>query len=140
MAVDDAGKRGEELAQEQPIAGMAHVSIDGVEEPQRGVSRVIEPFTFAFREHVGNQPVADVGGKRLEDVARLGVSSRQQSQAFEADHRVAAPVGEPVIAGDDRAGFAAAGARAGLVLNTMGPERRPNDELIGGEYELGSSA
>ena len=47
------------------------VAVQGVEEPQRRIGRVIEPFVFAFREHVRDQAVANVVGERAQDVARL---------------------------------------------------------------------
>ena len=60
-----------------------------------------------------------------------------QRQALERDHRVAAPVGEPVIAGDHRPRLVAGGARADVILAAAGG---PDHELIGGEHELGGGA
>ena len=122
---------------ERSIAGVLLVAIDRVKEPQRGVSCVVQAFALSLGKHVRDEPVADVKGKRPEDVTRLGMPAREERQSFEADHRVAAPVGEPVIAGDDRARFAsAARARAPRRLCRDGPD----DELIGPEHELGGNA
>ena len=105
-----------------------------MEEPQRGVGRVIEAFLLALREHVRDQAVADVVGEGSQDVAGFGLAAGRERQPLEADHRVAAPVGEPVIAGDDRADFVAGGVGARRFL---GPSGRRDDELIGGQHELG---
>ena len=56
-----------------------------------------------------------------------------ERQPFEADHRVAAPVGEPVIAGDHGAHLVAQRRGAGRVLDASG---RRDEELIGREDEL----
>ena len=50
-------------------------------------------------------------GEGPQDVAGLDVAAGGQGQPFEADHRVTAPVGEPVIAGDHGAHFVAGGTR-----------------------------
>ena len=83
------------------------IAVESVKEPQRGVGGVVESFALALGEHVGNESVADIVGEGPQDIARLDVPAGGQGQAFEADHGVAAPVGEPVIAGDDRADFIA---------------------------------
>ena len=61
----------------------------------------------------GDQPVADIIGESAQNVTSFEPTPGRQGQAFEADHRVAAPVGEPMVAGDDCAHFVtAAWARA----------------------------
>ena len=52
---------------------------------------------------------------------------------FEADHGVAAPVGEPVIAGDHGADFIAGGMGAGGILDST---RGYDQELVGGQHKL----
>ena len=108
------------------------ITIEGVEEPERGVGRVIEAFLLALGEHIGDQAVADVVGEGAQDVAGLAVPAGRQRQAFQADHGVAAPVGEPVVAGDDRADLVAGGARAGRILDAAG---RRDEELIGRQHK-----
>ena len=58
-----------------------------------------------------------------------------ERQPFEADHRVAAPVGEPVVAGDDGADLIARGMRA---RGIFGASDRRDQKLIGGQHQLGS--
>ena len=113
------------------------VAIEGVEEPQRRVRGVVEALRLPFREQVRDQAVADVPGEGVEDAARLGVTAGEQRQPLEADHRVAPPVGEPGIAGDDGAGLVALGGRADLV---GGADARRDDELIGGQHQLAARA
>ena len=94
---------------------------------------MIQPFLLAFRKQIRNQSVAHIMGKSPEDVARFDVAAGDEREALEADHRVAAPVGEPVIAGDDSAHLVAGGARPRRLLS---PPGRRNDELIRREHEL----
>src|SRR5438105_13719829 len=75
--------------------------------------------------------------KGPQDVASLDVPAGHERQAFEADHRVASPVGEPVITGDDGAYFIALRAGAG---GLFGSTRRGDDELVSGEHEFRRNA
>ena len=72
-------------------------------------------------------------GERSQDVAGFGVAAGGQRQSFEADHGVAAPVGEPVVAGDDGADFVARGlGPGGVLLPAVGRDQ----ELVGGQDKL----
>src|SRR5271157_3055587 len=94
---------------------------------------MVKAIGLAFGEQVGNEPVADVVGESAKNVPGLGGTAGGQGQALEADHGVAAPVGEPVIAGDHGADLLADGMRAGGILDST----RGNDqELIGGQDKL----
>ena len=115
-------------------SGGLEVAVDRVEEPEGGVGGVVEALLLALGEHVGDQAVADVVGEGAEDVAGLRGAAGGQGQPFEADHRVAAPVGEPVVAGDDGADLLAGGVGAGGVLDAAGGR---DQELVGGQHELG---
>ena len=64
------------------------------------------------------------------------MTAGRERQPLEADHRVAAPVGEPVVAGDHRPHLVAGGARARRVFARA---RRGDHELIGGEHQLGGA-
>ena len=55
------------------------------------------------REVVGQQPVGDPAAEGPEDRRTLGGPPGREGQARERDHRVAAPVVEPRVAGHDRA-------------------------------------
>ena len=65
------------------------------------------------------------------------VAARRERQALETDHRVAAPIGEPMIAGDDGADFIARGMRARRFLRAAGGR---DDELVGREDQLRADA
>ncbi len=108
-------------------------ALDGVKEPQRRIGRVIEPLVLPFGEHVGQQSVADVAGEGADQVARFGTAAGHEGQPFEADHRVAAPIGEPVVAGDHAADLVA----GGMCLRGVGyAARRADQELIGRQHEF----
>ena len=91
------------------------------------------PRLFSLGEEVRNQPVLDVLSEGAEDVARLGVAAGDERQPLQADHRVAAPVGEPVVAGDDRSGLIAVGVGAGGIGDAG---NRRDDELVGGKDQF----
>ena len=111
-----------------------HVAVEGVEVPQRGIRRVIHARLLAFGEQVGNQPVAHVLGEGAQDIPGFDVAAGGQRQAFQRDHRVAAPVGEPMVAGDHRADFVARRIRPRRVGNARGGR---DDELVGRQHQLG---
>ncbi len=69
-----------------------------------------------------------MGGEGAQDGTRVVVPTRHQRQPFEANHGVAAPVGEPVIAGDDGARLVAGRLRPRRLLDTAG---RRDEKLIG---------
>ena len=116
VVIDDVAQHRQQLDQRPPIVGHAQVAIERVEEPQRRVGGVIEALVRAFGEHVRDEAVADVVREHAQDRAGLGVRPGAQRQALERDHRVAAPVREPVVAGDHRPRFVAGGARAHVIF------------------------
>src|SRR6185312_6498189 len=101
-----------------------------VEVQQAGVGGVVGGLMAALGEAVGDQPVADVMGERVQDAAGLFVPSGHERQPLEADHRVAAPVGEPVVAGDHRPRLRVASAAV-----VGGAAGRDDDELVGGQHQ-----
>ena len=137
VKIDDALERRVQQRQRHPVVGQCEVPRHGVEEPERRVRRVIEAFLLPLGEHVRDQAVADVVRGRSQDVPSLDVAARRERQPFEADHRVAAPVGEPVVSGDDRAYFVSVRVGARGFIRASG---RRDDELIGGEHELPANA
>ena len=132
MAAHDVLQDRQQLLDERVVAGDGVVAVQRVEEPERRVGGVVQPFALAFREHVRDQAVPHVQRERPQDVVRLGVAAGDEGQALEADHRVAAPVGEPRVAGDHRARLGADGVGLRVV---DGARRRPHDELIRGQRQ-----
>ena len=104
-----------------------------MEEPKSCVGGVIEPLTLSLGKHVRDEPVLQVLREGSQDVSGFLGAARRKGQPLEADHRVASPIREPVIARDDRALFVAGGVRQRGVLE---PTRGINDELVGSKYEL----
>src|SRR5262245_36156034 len=98
-----------------------------MKEPQRRVGGVVEAFVSAVGEEIGDESVADIMSEGAKDVTGLVVPAGGQGQALQRDHRVAAPVREPVVAGDNSADFVAAGPGPGGVLVAT---RRRDDELV----------
>ena len=134
MVLDDVDELGDQHLEGRGVSGHVHVAVDRVEEPEGGVGGVVEPLGPPVGEEVGDQAVADVVGEGAEDVAGLVVPPGRQGQPFEADHGVAAPVGEPVVAGDDGADLLARGMRPSRVHDA--PDRG-DQELVGRQDQLG---
>src|SRR3954449_5415003 len=76
-----------------------------MEEPHSGISGVIQPRALAFRKHIRYQSVANVTSKRPKNVGCFDESAGGEGQTFQADHRVPAPICEPVITGDNSSYF-----------------------------------
>src|ERR1700722_13487233 len=98
-----------------------------VKKPQRRVGGVIEAGFLSFREQIGDQSVANVMREGAQDPPRFGAAASDQRQTFQADHGVAAPIAEPVIAGDYGADLFPGSARPHPILM---PARRLEQELI----------
>ena len=137
MVLDDGFELGQELPERHAIVGRPEVAFDRVKEPERRVGRVIQPFLRALRKHVRDEAIPDVMPEGAEDVAGLPLAARAQGQPLEADHRVAAPVGEPMITSDDRTDLVAGRPRARSFLAAA---RRRDDELVGREHHLRRNA
>jgi len=99
----------------------------------RRVGGVVQPFTRAVRKHVGDETLADVMAEGAQDGSGLAIAARRERQPLQADHRVAAPVGEPVIPRNDRPCLFPGGARPRRFVRAA---RRRDDELIGRQYQL----
>ena len=133
VGVDDRLHHRQQLHHQIVVAGRETIPLHGVKEPERRVGRVIEPFAAPVGEHVGDQSIANVVREGAKDQRRLAFATGRQRQPLETDHRVTSPVGEPVVAGDDRANFVAECLGTGRIGDAAG---RRDDELIGGENQL----
>src|SRR5215469_9661741 len=94
---------------------------------------MIESFSRSLRKHVRDESVPYILRKGSEDISGLLHTAGYERQPFQGDHRVAAPVCEPVIAGKDRALFVAIGMRPRCILEAVSGV---DDELIGGKYKI----
>src|SRR4029450_12552131 len=100
VASDDLDEGRQQQAECVVILRDPHVTINRVKNPQRRIGRVIEAFARAVGKHVRDEAVADVMAERAENVPGFAISARRERQSLEADHGVAAPIGEPVITRD----------------------------------------
>src|SRR4051812_35489545 len=100
---DDVLESGHEEAPGAQVARGCQVAVNGMEIPQCGVRGVVEPLPFALGKKIRYQSVTNVVAEGAEDIACFDLATRGKGEAFEADHGVAAPVGEPVVAGDNGA-------------------------------------
>src|SRR5262245_8563331 len=94
---------------------------------------MVKPLPSSLRKHVGDEPVLQVLRKCSQDISGFRNTTGREGQPFEADHRISSPIGEPMVARNDRAFFIAHGVRLRRILD---PPRRMNHELVGGKYKL----
>ena len=83
-----------------------------MKKPERRIRGVINTFFLPLRKHVWDETIANVTGECAQDVTGFEPAAGAQSQSFETDHRVATPIGEPVVPRDDGADFIAGGSSA----------------------------
>ena len=133
MVFDRVIELGKQQLHGRPIARHLEIAVQGVKEPQRRVGGVVEALLVSFGKQVGDQAVAEVVRERAQDVAAFVDAPGGQREPLQADHRVAAPVGEPVVAGNHGAGFVAGGMCARFVFDAPG---RRDHKLIRGEHEF----
>ena len=86
---------------EGPFAGRLPVVPHRDEEPERRVDGVVCRLRRAVGEAVRDHAAAHRAGPMLQDAARVGEAAGGEAEPGQRDHRVAPPVGEPVVAGDD---------------------------------------
>ena len=86
-----------------------------------------------FGKKIGNQAVFHISRKCQQNRTCLIISPGAQSQPFEADHRVAAPIGKPMVARDHRAQYHARRLLPGQFLYSAGGR---DDKLIGGQDQM----
>src|SRR5258708_14230082 len=127
MMLGDVDQNWQKMLQGVAVVSAFQITTERVKKPQGCVRSVIHPFLRTVGKHVWNKTVADIGGERAQDVTGFEKAPGDKRQTFETDHRVTSPIGEPVIAGNDRADFVAGGMSARRLLK---PARRRDDELV----------
>ncbi len=131
--IHDIQESWEDYSEGRFIAGSLDVSVYGVEEPEGSISGIVSSLGGSFGEEVGYEPVFYIMGEGSENPSGLVETARRQSEAFQAYHGIATPIGEPVVAGYDR---------HDLITRRVGPggapqpSRRGYDELISCQYQL----
>ena len=125
MPVNDLPQGGQQLVDQVVVGGRLVPGAGRLDEPQRGVGRVVARRRAGpVREVVGQQTVRHETGVGAQDRRTVGGATGCQRETRQGDHRVAAPVVEPVVAGDD--------GRPGL--GTIRPVSA-DQELVGREHE-----
>src|SRR4051794_26997135 len=94
---------------------------------------MVKPVRFPFREHVRDEPIANVMCKRTKNVACFYLPPGSHSKTFQADHGVAPPIRKPVIARNDAADLVAGRARPGSVFPSA---YWGKNKLVGGPDKL----
>src|SRR5882724_7531722 len=110
---------------EQPVVSRRRViGADRLDVPEGRVHGVVLRRLAGVGKSVRQHPTVHEPGERRENPPSDLRASGRQRQARQRDHRVASPVAEPVVAGDDGHAVGVAGC---------GPSR---DELVAGEHEV----
>src|SRR3954453_23442679 len=99
--------RWDQQPQVLPISRDLHIPVERMEKPEGSIRSVIEPLLLSFGEHVWDEPVTNVMCECPQNPARFGMPAGSKGQALEADHGVASPVREPVVAGNHAANLVA---------------------------------
>src|SRR4030095_12158635 len=97
MVIDNIDELRQQQLESVSILGCLKIFLNSMEVPERRIGSVIETLLLPFRKHIRYQAVANVVAKRSQNVARFCVTSCNERQAFKTDHRVTAPIGEPVV-------------------------------------------
>src|SRR5437773_5469906 len=97
LMLDDVDQLRKQKLQRVAVTGCREISFNGMKVPQGGIRRVVQTLLLTFWKHVRYQSVADVVRKRPQDVSCLDVTAGNQGEFLETDHRVAPPIGKPVI-------------------------------------------
>ncbi len=104
------------------------IPADRVKIPQRRIRRVVEAHPLSFGEEIRNQSIFHIIGKGSEDGSGFLMAPGTECETFQADHRIAAPIREPMVPRDNRARFISGGTRQRLLLQSRA---RGDNKLIG---------
>src|SRR2546428_6179223 len=108
-----------------------------MEEPQGGISGMIQALLFPLGEQVGNETVMHIVRERAENIAGFVVAPRGEGKALQADHGIATPIGEPVVPSNHRAYLVTGSMRPHGISDATG---RSNHELVCGQEQLCTKA
>src|SRR5579871_235065 len=95
------------LADEFIVLRVPEQFVDRMEHPKRGIHGVVFGLFANVGKPVRKHSLIDAARERKQNLARFFKSARYQRKPRQRNHRVAAPVAEPVVAGNDRLLFAA---------------------------------
>ena len=81
--------------------------VDGDDIPKRGIHGVVFRPIPPIGKQVGQHAFGDYAGPLEQDVAGMVETAGSQAKSTEGNKRIAAPIGEPGVAGHDGLAFAA---------------------------------
>ena len=124
VGINNPGENWKKFLQRRGVLRGREILADGLEIPERGIHGVVFGLAAGVRKIVRQHPAINVARKGKKNPLRnIGAPSRER-QSWQRDHGVAAPIAEPVIAGDDAAAV------------RLFRQAALDDELVGGEDEL----
>ena len=124
MPFDDFGEDRKDPGKAPAVAARLDIGAPRLEEPQCGIDGVVFGLVAGAGKDIGQHAAIDEAGKGHQDVAcALSCRPVARHSPGSADHRVAAPIAEPGIAGDHR--FARPAARATAGQRRKGRRRAP---------------
>ena len=85
------------------IVRRCEIGAHRLEEPERAVYVVVFGSLAAVGKAVGQHPLVGGLGKRPQNTLRDVETTRRQGESRQRDHRVATPIAEPVVPGNNRA-------------------------------------
>lgn len=115
MAADNIFQEREQQPKGRRVVRVIDVALERVKEPQRRVGCMAKPLILAFGKQIGDKAIACVMGKGAQDGTGFADPPGNERQPFKRNHCVAAPICEPVVAGDDSAHLVALRPRPGDV-------------------------
>src|SRR5262249_34211393 len=89
------------LLYESVFIGVFEQRLYRVEEPQGRIGRVVVSGLPLVGEAIGQHPLVDGAGEGEQDTFGDVYTPGDKRQTGERDHRVAAPIAEPWVSGDD---------------------------------------
>jgi hypothetical protein len=108
-----------------------------MEVPKSGVGSVIEARGRTLGKEIWDEAIVDAVCEAAQNILGLPVTARRESETLQRDHCVAAPIGEPMVAGNDTAHLVSDSMGANLVYSTTD---WGNEELVSGKHEFGRNA
>ena len=112
-----------QLRRQFGVAAGTQILLDRDEEPQAGIDRVVFRDVAGIRKAIRQHALAHKFRKGAHHARGNRRAPGGQRQAPQGDHRVAAPVTEPGIAGDDRHADGLSGGIAPLDQELVGRQR-----------------
>ena len=106
------------------VAGNPLIPVQRMKVPERRIDSMVERLALPLGKKIRQQSILDIISKCAQNRARLAVAAGAEGEPFQTDHGIAAPIGEPMVAGNDRARFITGSPRKGLIIQARPWERQ----------------